>query len=173
VASRNHGPFGLVRILSERVAGEAACRWRGGDKKHAMLVEHKRKLGLVAALSATVLLTMSAGEPATSDRSKRAGNEGGAGDLLMLDREGRVTGLCPLRHTGVEAEISGPLARVTVTQDFENTSSEKIEAVYTFPLPSQSAVDDMTMTVGDRVIKGTIKRREEAREIYERARRQG
>lgn len=98
---------------------------------------------------------------------------GGAGDLLMIDREGRVTGSCPLRHTSVDAEISGPLARVTVTQDFENTSQEKIEAIYTFPLPSKSAVDDMTMTVGDRVIKGTIKRREEAREIYERARRQG
>src|SRR6185295_4190108 len=50
---------------------------------------------------------------------------------------------------------------------------EKIEAIYTVPLPSKSAVDDMTMTVGNRVIKGTIKRREEAREIYERARQQG
>ncbi len=91
----------------------------------------------------------------------------------MLDRDGRVTGLCPLRHTSVDAEISGPLARVTVTQDFENTSPEKIEAIYTFPLPTKSAVDDMTMTIGDRVIKGTIKRREEARAIYERARNQG
>ena len=103
----------------------------------------------------------------------RGREAGSAGDLSMLDREGRVTGMCPLRHTSVDAEISGPLARVTVTQDFENTSNEKIEAVYTFPLPAKSAVDDMTMTVGDRVVKGTIKRREEAREIYERARRQG
>ena len=91
----------------------------------------------------------------------------------MLDRDGQVTGLCPLRRTSVDAEISGPLARVTVTQDFENTSPEKIEAIYTFPLPTKSAVDDMTMTIGDRVIKGVIKRREEARAIYERARTQG
>ena len=54
-------------------------------------------------------------------------------------------GICPLKHTDVKAEISGPLARVTVTQEFENPFSEKIEAVYTFPLPPASAVDDMTM----------------------------
>jgi hypothetical protein len=37
--------------------------------------------------------------------------------------------------------------------------------VYTFPLPNDAAVDDMTMRIGDRVVKGQIKRREEAREI--------
>jgi Ca-activated chloride channel family protein len=49
----------------------------------------------------------------------------------------------------------------------------KIEAVYIFPLPQNAAVDDMTMLVGDRVIKGTIKRKEEARAIYEAARASG
>ena len=138
-----------------------------------MSAENKRKGMLAVVLAGLGLISVSGAAPrppATNDRAKPAG---GAGDLLMLDREGRVAGLCPLRHTSVDAEISGPLARVTVTQEFENTSNEKIEAIYTFPLPAKSAVDDMTMTVGDRVIKGTIKRREEAREIYERARRQG
>ena len=64
-------------------------------------------------------------------------------------------GICPLKHTEVKAKISGPLARVTVTQEFENPFQEKIEAVYTFPLPADSAVDDMTMLVGDRTIRGT------------------
>ncbi len=82
-------------------------------------------------------------------------------------------GICPLRHTDVKAKISGPLARVTVTQEFENPFAEKIEAVYTFPLPPDSAVDDMTMLVGDRTIRGLIKPREEARKIYDDARRAG
>src|SRR5215470_3089507 len=82
-------------------------------------------------------------------------------------------GFCPLRHTDVQAQITGPLARVTVTQEFQNPFSEKIEAVYTFPLPPSSAVDDMTMLVGDRTIRGIIKRREEARKIYEEARHSG
>jgi Ca-activated chloride channel family protein len=80
---------------------------------------------------------------------------------------------CPLRHTDVKAEISGFISRVTVTQEFENTLGEKIEAVYAFPLPPKSAVDDMTMYIGSRTVRGKIKRREEARRIYEAARARG
>ncbi|MCX6628137.1 MAG: VIT and VWA domain-containing protein [Candidatus Solibacter sp.] len=82
-------------------------------------------------------------------------------------------GICPLRHTDVQVRIAGPLARVTVTQEFYNPFAEKIEAVYTFPLPPDSAVDDMTMHVGERTIRGLIKPRDEARKIYEEARRTG
>jgi Ca-activated chloride channel family protein len=87
------------------------------------------------------------------------------GSLARMNNRGEIVGECPLKHTDVKAEISGFLARVTVTQEFENTSHEKIEAVYTFPLSAKSAVDDMTMLVGDRTIKGVIKKREEARAI--------
>ncbi len=82
-------------------------------------------------------------------------------------------GACPLKHTSVEAEISGFVSRVTVTQEFTNPFPAKIEAVYTFPLPHHAAVDDMTMLVGSRTVRGTIKRREEARAIYEAARTAG
>jgi Ca-activated chloride channel family protein len=95
------------------------------------------------------------------------------GSLISLDPQGKPSGACPLKHTGVKAEITGFLARVTVTQKFENPFQEKIEAVYTFPLPQNAAVDNMTMLVGDRVVRGKIKRREEARAIYEAARRAG
>lgn len=80
---------------------------------------------------------------------------------------------CPLKHTDVKAEISGQLARATVTQEFQNPLNEKIEAVYVFPLPANAAVDDLTMIVGERALKGKIKRREEARQIYEAARDAG
>jgi len=95
------------------------------------------------------------------------------GSLSRLDSHGEVSGECPLKHTDVKAEISGFLARVNVTQEFENTSGDKIEAVYTFPLSAKAAVDDMTMLVGDRVVKGAIKKREEARALYEAARDKG
>ena len=80
---------------------------------------------------------------------------------------------CPLKHTDVKAIISGFIARVTVTQTFENPYDEKIEAVYVFPLPHTAAVDDMTMVIGERRIVGLIKRRDEARAMYERAIEQG
>lgn len=98
----------------------------------------------------------------------------GEGALTRIDPYSKHTGeACPLRHTAVEAAISGFVARVTVTQEFVNSSQDKIEAVYTFPLPRLAAVDDMTMKVGARVIKAQIKRRAEARQIYEQARDRG
>ena len=95
------------------------------------------------------------------------------GALLIRDTEGRPKLECPLRHTDVKADVSGFLARVTVTQDFENTGPDKVEAVYVFPLPHDAAVDGMTLQVGDRTVKGVIKRREEARAIYDAARNSG
>src|SRR5215813_4134393 len=92
------------------------------------------------------------------------------GALQAIGRDGQPRAECPLKHTDVKAEVSGSLARVTVTQEFHNPFQEKIEAVYVFPLPQSAAVDDMTMVVGDRTVKGKIKRREEARAIYDAAR---
>src|SRR5229473_3501895 len=101
--------------------------------------------------------------------------QGGAtqGSLLAVDGTGKPKGACPLKHTDVKAEISGFLSRVIVTQEFENSFDEKIEAVYTFPLPQNAAVDDMTMIVGDRTVRGKILRREEAEAVYEAAKTNG
>ncbi len=95
------------------------------------------------------------------------------GELTLRDKAGRETGVCPLKHTDVQADVAGYVARVTVTQEFQNTSRTPVEAVYTFPLPADAAVDDMTMTIGARVVQGEIKRRDEARRIYEDAKSQG
>ncbi|MDX2266998.1 MAG: VIT and VWA domain-containing protein [Bryobacter sp.] len=80
---------------------------------------------------------------------------------------------CPLKHTDVRAKISGPLATVTVRQDFVNNSPHAIEALYTFPLPDQSAVYGYTMLIGERQVRGKIATREDAQKAYEDARRQG
>ncbi|HET9713916.1 MAG TPA: VIT and VWA domain-containing protein, partial [Pyrinomonadaceae bacterium] len=95
------------------------------------------------------------------------------GSLTVVDAQGRAQSTCPLQHTDVKAEISGFISRVTVTQQFENPFKEKIEAVYTFPLPQNAAVDDMTMLIGERTIKGKILPREEAQAVYEAAKSGG
>ncbi|MEG4486737.1 VIT domain-containing protein [Microcoleus sp. D2_18a_B4] len=79
----------------------------------------------------------------------------------------------PLKQTEVKAKIAGNISRVEVVQKFENPFPESIEAVYVFPLPDEAAVDDMEIKIGDRIIKADIKRREEALEMYEQARKQG
>ncbi|HEY4425918.1 MAG TPA: VIT and VWA domain-containing protein [Pyrinomonadaceae bacterium] len=102
-----------------------------------------------------------------------AQTEDTSGALTVIDGNGKQKAVCPLKHTDVKAEISGFISRVVVTQQFENPFKEKIEAVYTFPLPQNAAVDDMTMIVGDRTVRGKILPREEAQAIYEAAKSGG
>ncbi|NJM59574.1 MAG: after-VIT domain-containing protein [Oscillatoriales cyanobacterium RU_3_3] len=79
----------------------------------------------------------------------------------------------PLKHTEVRAKIAGNLSRVEVSQKFENPFTKPLEAVYIFPLPAEAAVDEMEIKIGDRTIKGSIKKREEAQRIYEKAKQEG
>ncbi len=128
---------------------------------------------IITLLSALTILSMSSGtafsetlQPITSMEQEVT-----QGALRVEVDEEIVE--CPLKHTDVKANISGFIARVTVTQTFHNPYDEKIEAVYVFPLPHTAAIDDMTMTVGDRRIVGLIKRRAEAQAIYQEAIKQG
>ena len=98
---------------------------------------------------------------------------GDTGALLALGPDGAPRAACPLRHTDVHATVSGFVARVVVSQEFTNPLTEPVEALYTFPLSERGAVDAMEMRTGDRVIRGSIKEREEARRIYDAARAAG
>ncbi|MEE3715539.1 VIT domain-containing protein [Tumidithrix elongata RA019] len=79
----------------------------------------------------------------------------------------------PLQHTEVMAKVSGNVSRVEVVQTFTNPYKQPLEATYVFPLPDDAAVDDMEIKVGDRIIRGLIKKREEAKKIYEQAKHEG
>ncbi len=65
------------------------------------------------------------------------------------------------------------VGRTRVEQVFYNPTGEWLEGVYVFPLPEQAAVDTMRMVVGERIIEGQIRERQEARRTYEKAKRQG
>ncbi|MEP6689510.1 MAG: VIT domain-containing protein [Gemmatimonadaceae bacterium] len=91
------------------------------------------------------------------------------GTLRARNRKGDLVGEFPLKHTEVSADISGYLARTTVEQRYENSFSEPIEAVYTFPLPAMSAVNDFVMQIGTRKIVGIVRPKAEAEQIYREA----
>lgn len=95
------------------------------------------------------------------------------GELRVTDDSGKPMQPLPLRHTEVEAQVSGSIAHVTVEQRFENPYAQSIEVVYTFPLPHEAAVSDLEVRIGDRIVRGEIRKRQEAREIYEQAKRDG
>src|SRR5690606_7445069 len=79
----------------------------------------------------------------------------------------------PLKHTSVTAQIRGYVGTVDVVQQFENPYDEKIEAVYLFPLPEKAAVREFVMTIGERRIRGILREKQEAEQIYQDARAQG
>src|SRR5262249_12300070 len=79
----------------------------------------------------------------------------------------------PLEHTDVKAAVTGYVGTVDVTQQFGNPFNEKIEAVYLFPLPENSAVSEFVMTIGERRIRGILREKEEAQAAYNQARAQG
>ncbi len=94
-----------------------------------------------------------------------------AGSLLMRMSEGYVT--ATLLNTDVNIVVNGLVARVSVTQEFENSGQEWVEGVYVFPLPDEAAVDQMRLYIGDRFIEGEIREKEQARKEYEQAKSEG
>lgn len=135
-----------------------------------MLRHRLHTLWMVVCLSLSALIAFCF-SPSAKVVSAKADES--PGSLSIVRKDGLLSGGCPLRHAEVRGAISGFLARVTVTQTFENNSSDKIEAVYTFPLPENAAVDDMTIKIGNRTVRSIIKKREEARAIYEHAKQTG
>lgn len=79
----------------------------------------------------------------------------------------------PLVSSHLSCEVRGPIAQVTLVQSYTNSSADPIEAVYVFPLHSDSAVGGMTMHIGDRTIRAVIKTREDARATYDKAKADG
>ncbi len=100
-------------------------------------------------------------------------NDMDRGGLLLKGSEPGKYVEAPALATDVDIQITGPIGRTRVTQRFENPTDSWVEGIYVFPLPDNAAVDTLKMVIGDRVIEGEIKPKEEARRVYERARNAG
>ena len=79
----------------------------------------------------------------------------------------------PLLSTTANVNITGPIASVTVTQTYKNGGKIPIEAIYVFPSSTRAAVYEMSMRIGDRVIKAEIQEKNKARKTYEQAKSEG
>ena len=88
------------------------------------------------------------------------------------EQPGAVTP-APLVKTEIDAAVSGPVVRYTLRHTFINAGEQWSEAIYTYPLPADSAVDHLRMTVGDRTITGRIEEKAEARRQYKAAKSNG
>ena len=75
----------------------------------------------------------------------------------------------PVLASDVVIDVTGDVARVTVTQRFRNPSQVWLEGIYVYPLPERAAVDRLSMRIGERVIEGRILEREAAQRAYQAA----
>jgi len=79
----------------------------------------------------------------------------------------------PLLGVEVTGEVLGGIARTVVRQRYKNREKKPIEAVYTFPLPSESTLVGFSMTCAGRTMKGVVKEREQAFLEYDDAIHEG
>src|SRR5262249_31357385 len=95
-----------------------------------------------------------------------------AGSLLLKTEGG---GYAEAVRLGIDIDltVSGPTVRGRVTQIFRNPTQSWMEAGYVYPLADGGAVDTLKMVVGDRIVVGEIKERQQARFVYEQAKQTG
>src|SRR5258706_7855331 len=105
--------------------------------------------------------------------SEESDDTPGSGIMASRPAHGKKLVPLPLKHTDVQARVEGYIASVDVTQQFHNPYDAKIEAVYIFPLPHDSAVSEFLMIIGERRIRGIIRERPEAEKRYANAKSHG
>lgn len=100
-------------------------------------------------------------------------SEVATGELLFnTDSPGEYAPALQL-ESRADISVSGIVAVVEVTQRFRNTTREWAEGVYVFPLPESAAVNAMKLRIGERIIVGEIREKEQARREYHAAKTAG
>ena len=99
-------------------------------------------------------------------------NGQGLAENIQIHRQNKTDRLI-LQKTQAEVEISGIVARVRLRQVFQNPYDERLETIYVFPMPENSAVDAYSFRIGEKVIKGVVKEKQQARDEYKKAREEG
>lgn len=95
------------------------------------------------------------------------------GHLLLRAAGGGGFVPAVMQRSEAHFRISGMMATVKLQQTFRNGSAAFMEGVYAFPLPEDAAVRYMEMVIGERRIVGDIREREEAKKVYEAAKKAG
>lgn len=71
-----------------------------------------------------------------------------------------------LTEQTVKVTISGRIARTEIEQAFHNDSSQTLEGIYQFPLPSDASISDLQLLVGDTWMRGEMLEKTRSRQIF-------
>lgn len=146
-------------------------------EKHDPFVKPTKKKRLWFVLLLTVVfllasLTWIRAEAAVQE-TRSLLDEVAAGQMLLQPVEGGQDTPALTLESKVHIKVSGMVAHISLTQSFQNQTQDWVEGTYVFPLPDKAAVNRMRMVIGDRVIEGKIKEKEEAKQIYHEAKAVG
>lgn len=111
------------------------------------------------SLFAAALLGVSAFAPTASADS---------GALRVVRADGSRTEVASL-DTTVDLAIHGLVAEVRVKQRFRNSGEQWQQGQYLLPLPEGAAVHAMTLRIGERLVVGEIREKEQARSEFAQA----
>ena len=75
----------------------------------------------------------------------------------------------PLKGITFRAAVNGAFARVRCIQEYKNENNTPVEAIYVFPFPDESTVVGCRMEIGKKKVIAELKKREEARQLYDEA----
>lgn len=72
-----------------------------------------------------------------------------------------------IKEISIQGRLKEQVAQVNMTQSFVNTGSQTMEVCFMFPLPYDSAIDQLTLLVDGKEFPAKLLERNEARRIYE------
>ena len=93
--------------------------------------------------------------------------------LSLFDSQGVAVNPGVILKSDAKMTLTGLINHVVVTQHYINENPFAVNARYVFPLPDESAVQAMTMRIGERVIKGKITKKRQAEKQYQAAKKAG
>ena len=131
----------------------------------------KPKLITRTLISIFLLLATNLAIASSNSQEKQSNpvNEAESGSMLFKFEDDSSIMQIAL-DTEVQMDITGNINRVIVEQVFTNPSDMWAEGVYVFPLPEDSAVDQLRMYIDERVIEGQIKEKQEAKRFMKKLR---
>jgi Ca-activated chloride channel family protein len=78
-----------------------------------------------------------------------------------------------VRDHAVRVVLQNGFAKTEVQQTFFNPNPHTLEAIYEFPLPKGASLSEMSVTAGERELKGEVVEKTKADELYEEQQRAG
>lgn len=71
-----------------------------------------------------------------------------------------------IKSHAVTVAINNGFARTEVDQVFANAADQDVEAVYTFPVPKQASLSELSLWVNGQELLGEVVEKEKARQVY-------